>query len=101
VIIHHIMNKKPTKPPKPSKWGITGWILKCILLTAIITSKPPRARNSDGGDITQKRLYDLTHDSYAINLPGSAYPIKSATMTLNRKKIRDSKKSRRTLCVKI
>ena len=73
MIIHHIMNKKPTKPPKLSGWGITGWILKCILLTAIITNKPPRTQNSDGGDTMQERPFDLTHDNHAINLPGSAY----------------------------
>jgi hypothetical protein len=101
VEIHHIMNKKPTEQPKQSRWGITGWTLKCILLTAIIANKPPSTQNSDGGDTTQERPLDLTHDNHAINLPGSAYPIKSATMTLNRKKIRDSKKSRKTLCVKI
>ena len=95
---HHIMNKKPSKP---SKWRITGWVLKCILLTAIITSESLQIRNSDRGEITQKRLYDLTHDRNVLNLPGSAYPIKAATMTINRKKIRDSKRSRRTLCEKM
>jgi hypothetical protein len=92
---HHIRNKKP------SKWRITWWVLKCILLTAIITSETLQNRNSDGGEITQKRQYDLTHDRKVFNLPGSAYPIKTATMTINRKKIRDSKRSGRTLCEKM
>ena len=67
------MNKKPTKQPKQSKWGITGWSLKCILLIAIIANKPQSTHNSDGGDTTQERPLDLTHDNHAINLPGSAY----------------------------
>jgi hypothetical protein len=92
---HHIRNKKPPK------WRITWWVLKCILLTAIITSETLQSRKSGGGENTQKILYDLTHDRKILNLPGSAYPIKAATMTMNRKKIRDSKRSRRTLCEKM
>ena len=98
---HHIMNKKPTKQPRQSKWEITYWTLKFILLTAIIANKPQNAHNSEGGDFTQERPLDLTHDNRVINLPGSAYPIKLATMSTNRKKIRDNINSRKILCIKI
>jgi hypothetical protein len=93
--IHQIRNKRPTK------WRITWWVLKCILLTAIITYKTNQSRLSGGEDNMQTRQYDLTHDSKIINLPGSAYPIKAATMTMNKKRIRDSKRSQKKLCEKI
>ena len=95
------MNKKPTKQPKQSKWEITYWTLKCILLTAIIANKPQNAHNSEGGDFTQERPLDLTHDNRVVNLPGSAYPIKLATMSTDKKKLRDSTKSRRKLCMEV
>jgi hypothetical protein len=99
---HHIMNnKKPTKQPRQSKWEITHWSLKLILLTAIIVNKPQNAQNSEGGDFTQERPLDLTHDNRVVNLPGSAYPIKLATMSTDRKKIRDNINSRKILCIKI
>ena len=39
---------------------------------------------------TQKRIYNLAHDKTIVNLPGSAFPIKIATRTRNRSKIRAS-----------
>ena len=92
---HQIRNKKLTK------WRITWWVLKCLLLTAIITCETTQSRKTGGEENTHTRQYDLTHDRKILNLPGSAYPIKTATMTMNRKRIRDSKRSRRILCEKM
>ena len=85
---------------KPMKWWTTKWVLKCILLIAI-ASATNQSLSIDSEDCLQKRQYNLTHDRTMINLPGSAYPIKVATMTTNRKRIRDSKRSRKKLCEKI
>jgi hypothetical protein len=93
--IHQIRNKRPTK------WRITWWVLKCILLTAIITRETTQSRMTGGEENMQTRQYNLTHDRKIINLPGSACPIKTATMTMNRKRIRDSKRSRKILCEKM
>jgi hypothetical protein len=93
-------NKKHTKQPRPIR-ETTRWSLKLILILTLTVNKPQNAQNSEGGDFTQERPLDLTHDNRVVNLPGSAYPIKLATMSTDRKKIRDNIKSRKKLCMKI
>ncbi len=93
-------NKKPTKQPRPIR-ETTRWSLKLILILTLTVNKPQNAQNSEGGDFTQERPLDLTHDNRVVNLPGSAYPIKLATMSTDRKKIRDNINSRKILCIKI
>ena len=93
-------NKKHTKQPRPIR-ETTRWSLKLILILTLTVNKPQNAQNSEGGDFTQERPLDLTHDNRVVNLPGSAYPIKLATMSTDRKKIRDNINSRKILCIKI
>ena len=49
----------------------------------------------------KKRLYNLTHDITILNLPGSALPIKVATMSRIKSKIRASYRSWARQCERI
>jgi hypothetical protein len=87
------------KKKKKTTWRFLNWGLKFLFLISVFTTSTLRLTQNSAN--TQKRLYNLTHDKTILNFPGSAFPIKIATMARNRSKIRASYKSWARQCERI
>jgi hypothetical protein len=93
------VNAWKMKKKKKTPWRFLNWGLKSLFLVSVFSiSTQSLTQNSAN---TQKRLYNLAHDKTILNLPGSAFPIKIATMSRNRSKIRASYMSWARQCKKI
>ena len=84
---------------KKTTWRFLNWGLKFLFLISVFTTSTLSLTQNSAN--TQKRLYNLTHDITILNLPGSALPIKIATMSRNKSKIRASYKSWARQCERI
>jgi hypothetical protein len=84
---------------KKTTWRFVNWTLKFLFLISVFTTSTLGLTQNSAN--TQKRLYNLTHDITILNLPGSALPIKIATMSRNKSKIRASYKSWARQCERI
>ena len=81
--------KRKIKVRKTS-WKFLKWGLRSMSMFTVFTTSTQRTQSSYS---THKRLYTLAHDKKIINHPGSAFPIKIATGTRNKGKIKASYKS--------
>ena len=79
------------KKKKKTTWRFLNWGLKFLFLISVFTTSMQSLTQNSAN--TQKRLYNFTHDITILNLPGSAFPIKVATMSKNKRKIRASYRS--------
>ena len=83
----HIMNRKRRRKKMRTTWKHT----KCtanLMSTGMYISDTIVKYGSPNSP--RQTLYSLAHDSKIVNLPGSAFPIKKATTTRNKTKIRNS-----------
>jgi hypothetical protein len=83
--------KKRKIKKKKTSWKLLKWGLKSLSLVSVFTISTQSLTPSS--DSTHKRIYTLAHDKTIVNLPGNAFPIKIATRTRNKGKIRASYKS--------
>ena len=87
------------KKKKKTTWRFANWTFKFLFLISVFTTSTLSLTQNSAN--TQKRLYNLTHDITILNLPGSALPIKVATMSRNKSKIRASYRSWARQCERI
>jgi hypothetical protein len=93
------VNTRKKKKKKKTTWRFVNWTLKFLFLISVFTTSTLGLTQNSAN--TQKRLYNLTHDITILNLPGSALPIKVATMSRNKSKIRASYRSWARQCERI
>jgi hypothetical protein len=93
------VNTRKKKKKKKTTWRFVNWTLKFLFLISVFTTSTLSLTQNSAN--TQKRLYNLTHDITILNLPGSALPIKVATMSRIKSKIRASYRSWARQCERI